>query len=564
MPSCTRPWSNAVQVLVTLITIALVAPVQAQVFTDKKPAHEHAAPVRGGLGGGGALQDNRIDSIPDIARARIRRSIERFERDHPWLAAPAVHATNRGFFGPMDFPFYPHAGNPNADLYNSYFVDLDPGPGLLDFACGDRTYDGHQGNDTDLRSFAEQAIGVPVFAALAGVVVDADDGHFDMSTSWDNPGPANFVVLNHSPGEYTLYWHLKNGSVDVEIGEAVAAWQQIGLTGSSGFSTGPHLHFEIWNGNAFTEPYAGPCRPGGSLWANQPSIRHDLYLRDFGFARGTLDDLFQGPPHAYPRSNHLYNTFFPDRYTASYWMQGHNLPAGSTWRIRFVDPMGIVEFDSGTNTFAWSTEDLDWWWSWWSYDIPAMQWTPGEWRVEISINGSVVVEAPVEVSFDEQPQFNRPPEPVAAAFDPPRPMQREAVFCRIETDLVHDDPDFDVLSYRYRWTVNGQVGRDVTTAAHSDALAADLVTGDATLACSVTPSDGRLSAPPASVSAWVEGFPCNTADLRTPFGTLDLGDIAAFVNGFNEPFTFADLNDDGRYDLDDIVVFVTAFTAGCP
>lgn len=56
---------------------------------------------------------------------------------------------------------YPQAGILWRDLYPNNFVDLDPGQGVRDFACGTQTYDGHTGTDSDLRSFREMDIGVP-------------------------------------------------------------------------------------------------------------------------------------------------------------------------------------------------------------------------------------------------------------------------------------------------------------------------------------------------------------------------------------------------------------------
>ena len=66
--------------------------------------------------------------------------------------------------------FYPQAGTLGQDLFVANHVDLDDGPGILDFACSGDTYDGHTGQDTGIRSFREVALGVPVFAALDGRV----------------------------------------------------------------------------------------------------------------------------------------------------------------------------------------------------------------------------------------------------------------------------------------------------------------------------------------------------------------------------------------------------------
>lgn len=59
-------------------------------------------------------------------------------------------------------------------------------------------------------------------------------------------------------------------------------------------------------------------------------------------------------------------------------------------------------------------------------------------------------------------------------------------------------------------------------------------------------------------------MPCGPADLSEPFGILDLSDINAFVAGFVGGEAVADLNGDGLYDLADIVLFIEAFTMGCP
>ena len=113
-----------------------------------------------------------------------------------------------------DMPFYPQAGILWQDLYINNYVDLDPGPGLLDFACGTHTYDGHTGIDSDIRSFREMDIGVPVFAVRDGQVITVQDGFYDR-----NYGPSgterfdNHVVIQHDTGRFTVYGHLRRGSV---------------------------------------------------------------------------------------------------------------------------------------------------------------------------------------------------------------------------------------------------------------------------------------------------------------------------------------------------------------
>jgi murein DD-endopeptidase MepM/ murein hydrolase activator NlpD len=76
--------------------------------------------------------------------------------------------------------------------------------------------------------------GTGVFAASEGVV---------LRTGYDAGGYGNFIELRHPNGMTSLYGHLSR--VDVASGMAVALGARIGLVGSTGYSTGPHLHFEI-------------------------------------------------------------------------------------------------------------------------------------------------------------------------------------------------------------------------------------------------------------------------------------------------------------------------------
>jgi murein DD-endopeptidase MepM/ murein hydrolase activator NlpD len=85
--------------------------------------------------------------------------------------------------------------------------------------------------------------GTPVAAARSGTVVRA---------GWDPSGFGNVVVLRHGSGVQTLYAHLS--SIAVRQGQAVGGGALIGRVGSSGRSTGPHLHFEVLHHGANVDP----------------------------------------------------------------------------------------------------------------------------------------------------------------------------------------------------------------------------------------------------------------------------------------------------------------------
>jgi murein DD-endopeptidase MepM/ murein hydrolase activator NlpD len=89
------------------------------------------------------------------------------------------------------------------------------------------------------------ATGTPIYAAAAGVVLDADctSPRCDIPGSLTTPGCGLRVTINHGDGIVTRYCHAI--ALNVAPGEQVAAGQVIAWVGSTGHSTGPHLHFEL-------------------------------------------------------------------------------------------------------------------------------------------------------------------------------------------------------------------------------------------------------------------------------------------------------------------------------
>ena len=89
-------------------------------------------------------------------------------------------------------------------------------------------------------------IGTPVLAAREGLVmqVESDFDHAGLNMEKFG-GRANFVRILHDDGAMSLYAHLKSEGALVRVGQRVRAGQQIGLSGNTGFTTGPHLHFAV-------------------------------------------------------------------------------------------------------------------------------------------------------------------------------------------------------------------------------------------------------------------------------------------------------------------------------
>jgi murein DD-endopeptidase MepM/ murein hydrolase activator NlpD len=102
--------------------------------------------------------------------------------------------------------------------------------------------------------------GTPVHAARDGMVVkikdDSDKGGPDRK--FENA--ANYILIRHSDGSIGNYAHLSKSSAKVSLGQKVKAGDLIGLSGNSGFSTGPHLHFAVFKTKSGSERESIPVK----------------------------------------------------------------------------------------------------------------------------------------------------------------------------------------------------------------------------------------------------------------------------------------------------------------
>ena len=166
---------------------------------------------------------------------------------------------------------------PGASCFVQNYVDHDPSPAWRDYACGARTYDGHDGTDFRVPSMAAVRAGVAVLAAADGVVAGVRDGMTDVSIretgkeAVKNRECGNGLVLRHADGWETQYCHLAQGSVAVRRGQAVRAGERLGLVGLSGLTEFPHLHLTIRHQGKAVDPFApapvaGACGSEQTLW----------------------------------------------------------------------------------------------------------------------------------------------------------------------------------------------------------------------------------------------------------------------------------------------------------
>ncbi len=93
--------------------------------------------------------------------------------------------------------------------------------------------------------------GLDIAAGYGATVVAADSGSITRASNIGD-GYGNCVIIDHGNGYITLYGHLS--SMTVSEGQSVSKGDTIGYVGSTGLSTGPHCHFEVWSGGKRTDP----------------------------------------------------------------------------------------------------------------------------------------------------------------------------------------------------------------------------------------------------------------------------------------------------------------------
>jgi murein DD-endopeptidase MepM/ murein hydrolase activator NlpD len=191
---------------------------------------------------------------------------------------------------PLDHPLFiwPVTKNPTAPYNNVWSISnhVDHNPNypnqLQDWNCGGRTYDtsagyNHKGIDIYTWPFSWyqfQNNQAWVIAAAPGIIINKTDGNFDMSCGFNN-NQWNAIYVQHSDGSVAWYGHMKSNSLTSKgIGDIVEAGEFLGVVGSLGNSTGPHLHFEVYNSaNQLIDTYLGNCNnwtsSTDSWWLNQ-------------------------------------------------------------------------------------------------------------------------------------------------------------------------------------------------------------------------------------------------------------------------------------------------------
>ncbi len=218
----------------------------------------------------------------DEIKVMLNRSTAQLKSENKLMFADAAQRGGHVLFG---WPVRKAAGTAYNDVWSiSGYVDHNPAfPNqLTDYNCGNVTYDtaqgyNHQGVDVFTWPFGWKQMDnneAEIIAAAPGQIIAKGDGQYDRSCVF-NSNPWNAVYVMHTDGSVAWYGHMKNGSLTTKpVGAFVEEGEFLGVVGSSGNSTGPHLHFEVYEDNTYTQlidPYAGNCNNlnADSWWQSQ-------------------------------------------------------------------------------------------------------------------------------------------------------------------------------------------------------------------------------------------------------------------------------------------------------
>lgn len=342
-----------------------------------------------GRSGFGALERSKVPCLTEEQRLRIQAQLQ----------ANLVLLGQLGLLAPkvpwhvlLEWPI--QAVGSAADGFGvhgiSNFVDQDPAfPNqLLDYNCGQRTYDlanGYNHGGIDIFTWPlpwnwMELDEVHVVAAAPGTIVLKSGGNFDKNCGF-NGGNWNAVYVRHADGVVVWYGHMKKGSLTTKlVGDTVSTGEYLGVVGSSGNSTGPHLHLELHDAaGQLVEPFAGPCNAMNQVtyWRDQrPYI-------DSAVNRLMIGNAAVSYP-ACPNKTVTHEAAAIQRGTVGYFTTFYRDQLDtqvSQYRILRPDGTTFLSWNGVSNAPYYPAS---WWW--WSWSIPASA-PVGTWTFQVTFDG---------------------------------------------------------------------------------------------------------------------------------------------------------------------------------
>ncbi|MFB2938850.1 M23 family metallopeptidase [Aerosakkonemataceae cyanobacterium BLCC-F154] len=237
------------------------------------------------------------------------------------------------------------------DCFIMHYLDRDPSSAAVDFACGQLTYDTHNGTDFAIPDERAMAKGVAVKAVASGKVLRVRDGVPDIRVADQTDKGrvqgiecGNGVIIDHGNGWQSQYCHLRKGSVAVKPNTSVSSGAVLGMVGESGLASFPHVHLTVRYQNKVVDPFVGTGSSQGcnvarqSLW-QQPLEYVSTGLIRSGFApkQPTMGEIWQGEFGE--------TSLGKNNPALLFWVQAFGVRQGDEEQFRLITPDGKVSID---------------------------------------------------------------------------------------------------------------------------------------------------------------------------------------------------------------------------
>ncbi|MCK7589577.1 peptidoglycan DD-metalloendopeptidase family protein [Subsaxibacter sp. CAU 1640] len=350
-------------------------------------------------GGQFVFNENKIPCLTDEQRTAVLNELKTSIQELKTQNRLSYNQANRGSHPLFIWPIKKKDGLEYNDVWGiSNYVDQNPSyPNqVLDYNCGSRTYDttggyNHAGMDIFNWPFSWKMMDydeVEIIAAAPGQILYKASSNFDRSCSLSG-GNWNAVYVQHADGSVALYGHMKQNSLTTKnVGEMVAAGEFLGIVGSSGNSTGPHLHFEAYsevelNGvgqDVLIDPYSGTCNSMNvdTWWQNQKPYNNP----------NINAVLTHSSPPVFPtcptQETTNESTNFDASATVYFGLYMRDQASGTSINLKIIKPDNSVlynwDFNFTDNYYA----------SWWYWYFSGIYDMNGEWKWQATYQGQTV------------------------------------------------------------------------------------------------------------------------------------------------------------------------------
>jgi murein DD-endopeptidase len=304
--------------------------------------------------------------------------------------APKASVASPGFGLPIDCKL-------GKDCYVMHYVDRDPSKEAVDFGCGRQTYDGHNGTDFGIANLQRMNAGVAVIAVADGNVLRGRDGVEDVLIANQTEKAAvqgtecgNGLVVDHGNGWTAQYCHLRKSSVVAKTGTIVKKGMVLGMVGSSGLASFPHVHLTIRYQDKVVDPFVGvddskSCSISRNPLWSMPVGYVPTGLVSAGFTSNppTSLEIWQG--------KHENKSISIGSPAVLFWVHSYGIIAGDQEQLQLFNPQGEMVVDNKKVINAPARSYI-------SYG-GKRKFTAGKWqgKYQLTRNNKVVVQADREI-----------------------------------------------------------------------------------------------------------------------------------------------------------------------